>query len=136
MITKCALYLQKYLGIMTLNSLEEEIMSIFWKLGKAFPKEIISYMEDPIPPYNTVLSTIRKLEKDGWLAYQIFGKSHQYYPLIQKDDFNKSVFSKMYHQFMGSNKNSLLSYFMQEEKMDIEELEALVKSLKSEKWIF
>lgn len=114
---------------MTLNPLEEEIMTIFWKLGKAFPKEVINYMEEPIPPYNTVLSTIRKLEKDGWLSYRVFGKTHQYFPLIEKSDFSKSVFSKLYRQFMGSNKNSLLSYFMQEEKMDIKELEKLVKSL-------
>ncbi len=120
---------------MTLNPLEEEIMTIIWKLGKAFPKEIVEYMEDPVSPYNTILSTIRKLEKDGWLDYKVFGKSHQYYPLIDKNDFSKSIFSKMYRQFMDSNKNALLSYFMQEEKMNIKELEELVKSLRAERYV-
>ena len=45
-----------------LQPLEEEIMQLFWQLGKAFPKEIIAYLKAPVPPYNTVLSTIRKLE--------------------------------------------------------------------------
>ncbi len=36
---------------MTLNALEEQIMELFWKLGKAFPKEIITYLEEPKPPY-------------------------------------------------------------------------------------
>lgn len=116
---------------MTLNPLEEKIMELFWKLGKAFPKEIVAYLEEPIPPYNTVLSTIRKLEKDGWLAYNVFGKSHQYYPIVAKKEFSKSVFHKFYHQHLGSSKSSLLSHFMEEENLDIEELEALVKSLKS-----
>ena len=48
-----------------LQPLEEEIMQLFWQLGKAFPKEIIAYLKAPVPPYNTVLSTIRKLEKRG-----------------------------------------------------------------------
>lgn len=67
-----------------LNPLEEEIMQLFWELEKAFPKEIIAYLKEPIPPYNTVLSTIRKLEKEGYLAFRRFGKSHQYYPLVKK----------------------------------------------------
>lgn len=116
---------------MTLNTLEEQIMNLFWKLGKAFPKEIVAYLSEPKPPYNTILSTIRKLEKDGWLSYKVFGKSHQYFPIIEKKQFNKSVFSKFYHQYLGGNGSSLLSYFMEEEKIDINELEELVKSLKN-----
>ena len=116
---------------MTLNALEEQIMELFWKLGKAFPKEIITYLEEPKPPYNTILSTIRKLEKDGWLGYKVFGKSNQYFPIIGKKQFNKSIFSKFFKTQLGGDRSSLLSYFMEEEKIDINELEELVKSLKN-----
>ncbi|MEZ4912008.1 MAG: BlaI/MecI/CopY family transcriptional regulator [Saprospiraceae bacterium] len=116
---------------MTLNNLEEEIMQIFWKLGKAFPKEIIAYLHEPQPPYNTVLSTIRKLEKEGWLSYRVFGKSHQYYPIIEQKQFNKSVFSKFFQKLLNGDRSKLLSYFMEEEDIDIKELESLVKSLKN-----
>ncbi|MFZ1748871.1 MAG: BlaI/MecI/CopY family transcriptional regulator [Saprospiraceae bacterium] len=116
---------------MTLNPREEQIMDIFWRLGKAFPKEIVEYIPEPKPPYNTILSTIRKLEKDGWLTHQVFGKSHQYQTVIGKKQFNTSVFQKLYHQYLGGSSTSLLSHFMEEEKIDIDELEALVKSLKS-----
>ena len=88
---------------MTLNTLEEQIMELFWKLGKAFPKEIITYLEEPKPPYNTILSTIRKLEKDGWLGYKVFGKSHQYFPIIGKKQFNKSIFSKFFKHSINNN---------------------------------
>ncbi|MBK8516865.1 MAG: BlaI/MecI/CopY family transcriptional regulator [Saprospiraceae bacterium] len=116
---------------MTLSPLEEEIMTVFWKLDKAFPKEVIAHLEEPASPYNTVLSTIRKLEKEGWLDYHVFGKTHQYFPVIKKEDFTKSVFSKLYHQFMGGNKTDLLRYFMEAEDIDIKELEQLVKSLRN-----
>jgi BlaI family penicillinase repressor len=116
---------------MTFSPLEEQIMNIVWKLGKAFPKEIIAYMDQPVPPYNTVLSTIRKLEKDGLIGFHTFGKSHQYFPKIEKENFSKSAFSRLYRKYLDANKSSLLSYFMQEENISVEELEELVKKLKS-----
>jgi len=113
-----------------LTNKEEEIMQIIWKLGSAFPKEIMEYLTKPIPPYNTILSMIRKLEANGWLAFRKFGKSHQYYPLIEKDDYSQSLFTKLYKEYLGGSKELLLSYFMKEEDVDIKELEKLVKELK------
>ncbi len=109
---------------------EEEIMQIIWKLGSAFPKEIMEYLTEPIPPYNTILSMIRKLEANGWLAFKKFGKSHQYYPLVDKKDYSQSLFSKLYNEYLGGSKEMLMSYFMKEENVDIAELEQLVKELK------
>lgn len=116
---------------MRLTTKEEEIMNIMWKLGKAFPKEIMAYIKKPLPPYNTVLSLIRKLEKDGWLGYQKFGKSHQYYPKVLKKEYSKSLFKKLYQDYMGGSREMLLSYFMKEENVDIKELEQLVKDIKA-----
>ncbi|MBK8701471.1 MAG: BlaI/MecI/CopY family transcriptional regulator [Saprospiraceae bacterium] len=113
----------------SLSPLEEDIMQLFWQLGKAFPKEIMAFLKDPKPPYNTVLSTIRKLEKEGNLAYTRFGKSHQYYPLIKKEDYLRSFFKKFYHTYLKSNKSELLSYFMEEEELDLKELKKIVKAL-------
>ena len=109
---------------------EEEIMQIIWKLGRAFPKEIMEYLTKPIPPYNTILSMVRKLESNGWLAFKKFGKSHQYFPLVEKKDYSQGLFSKLYQDYLGGSKEMLLSYFMKEEDVDIAELEKLVKELK------
>ncbi len=116
-----------------LTSREEEIMQIIWELGKAFPKEIMEYLKEPIPPYNTILSMIRKLESKGWLAFKKFGKSHQYYPLVDKKDYSKGLFTKLYKDYLGGSKELLLSYFMKEEDVDIDELEKLVKDLRKNK---
>lgn len=116
-----------------LTNREEEIMQIIWNLGSAFPKEIMEYLSKPIPPYNTILSMVRKLEANGWLAFRKFGKSHQYYPLVEKKDYSKSLFSKLYNEYLGGSKEMLMSYFMKEDNVDIAELEQLVKELKKAK---
>jgi predicted transcriptional regulator len=114
-----------------LSKLEEDILNKLWMLEKAFPKVLISHLEKPIPPYNTVLSSIRKLEKLDFIGYTKYGKSHEYFPILKKEEYSKSLFKKLFHDLMDSSNEALLSYFMKEEKIDINELERLVKKMKN-----
>ncbi len=109
-----------------LNKKEEEIMNIFWKLKKAFPKEIIEKIEPPAPPYNTVLSMIRKLEKDGFIAHYKIGKSHQYYPVITKRAYQKSILKHLLQGYFGGSPEKMLSFFIKEEKLSEEDLNEIV----------
>jgi BlaI family transcriptional regulator, penicillinase repressor len=116
-----------------LSPLEEEIMHIFWNLGKAFPKEIIAYLTEPLPPYNTILSTIRKLEKDGLLTHKKFGKSHQYSPSVQRDQVAKNIFQRLLNQYFKGSKMELLSHFVESENIDERDLQELLLKIKSKK---
>lgn len=44
------------------------------RLGAAFPKAIMEGLSKPIPPYNTILSAIRKLEKEGHIGYNVYSE--------------------------------------------------------------
>jgi len=109
---------------------EEVIMQIIWKLGKAFMKEIIEEIPKPKPPYNTLLSTIRKLEKDGFVGYKTFGKSNQYYPLIHKEQHQRSILSHLKNEYFAGSRSSLLSYFMKEEKLTEKEIKEILAEVK------
>lgn len=109
---------------------EETIMQIMWKLGKAFMKEIIEEIPEPKPPYNTILSTIRKLERDGFIDHRTFGKSNQYYPLVAKEQLQKTLFSHLKNQYFSGSKSSLLSFFMKEEKLSEEEVKEILSQIK------
>lgn len=113
-----------------LSKLEEDILNKLWKLEKAFPKVLITYLEKPVPPYNTVLSAIRKLEKMGYVGHKKYGRSHEYYPVLKKEEYSKSLFKKLFHDLMDSSQETLLSYFMKEEKIDIKEMEKIIKQMK------
>jgi predicted transcriptional regulator len=115
-----------------LSKLEEEILDVLWKLNKAFPKVLITYLKEPKPPYNTILSAIRKLEKDGYIGFNKYGKSHEYYPILKKEEYSKSLFQKLFHDIVGGSKQSLVSYFMKSENINIEELENIIEQLKKE----
>lgn len=116
-----------------LSRLEEDILNKLWKLEKAFPKVLITYLKKPVPPYNTVLSVIRKLEKLGFIGYKKYGKSHEYFPILKKEEYSKSLFQKLFHELMDGSNETMLSYFMKEEKIDIKELEKIIKKMKKDK---
>lgn len=113
-----------------LTKAEERIMQVIWKLQKAFVKDIIEELEEePKPPYNTISSIVRLLEKKGYLSYRAYGKTYEYFPAIAKEDYTKTTFSKMFSGYFDSSPASLLSFMVKEEKLsaaDIEELKALI----------
>lgn len=113
-----------------LNKKEEEIMRIFWKLQKAFPKEIMALLQNPAPPYNTVLSMIRKLEKDNFVGHHKIGKTHQYYPLISKVAYQKSLMGHLLTEYFGGSHEQLLSFFAKEENLSKEDLETILNNAK------
>ena len=68
-----------------LTKAEDQIMQILWNLEKGFVNDIIEKMEEPKPAYNTVSTIVRILVKKEFVGFKAYGKSHQYYPLIDKD---------------------------------------------------
>ena len=65
------------------NEREEQILEILWETGNGFMKDILTQMPNNEQlPYNTVLSMVRKLERNGVLAYESFGGNYRYYPLL------------------------------------------------------
>ena len=108
-------------------------MNIVWKLKKAFPKEITEHLKPPVPPYNTVLSTIRKLEKNGFLTFTKIGKSHRYSPKISKRAYQKSIFKHLLSDYFGGSPERLLSFFIKEENLSEEELTDIIAKHKKRK---
>ena len=116
-----------------LNKKEEDLMNIFWKLKKAFPKEVMNSIEPPVPPYNTVLSMIRKLENDGFITHVKIGKTHQYAPTITKRSYQKSIFKHLLTDYFGGSPEKLLSFFIKEENLSEEELNEIVDQFRTKK---
>jgi predicted transcriptional regulator len=112
-----------------LTKAEEQIMQILWEKEKAFVKDIIEELPEPKPAYNTVSTIIRILETKGFVDHKAYGKTHEYFPLITKEKYTKfSLNNLMSGYFNGSLKN-LVSFFANENKMDVQDLDQLLKQL-------
>lgn len=113
-----------------LTKTEERIMQVLWRLQKAFVKDIIDELNDkPKPPYNTISSIVRLLEKKGYVGYTAYGKTYEYFPVISKEEYTKTTFSKLFSGYFDNSPASLLSFMVKEEKLskkDIEQIKAII----------
>lgn len=114
-----------------LNEKEEPIMQALWRLQKAFVREIVAELQDP-PPSTTIASTVRKLERDGFIGYEVFGKTHRYFPIVSKEAYRTSVFQHLMRSYFSGSPEQLLSHFVREEQFSYGELEALLQRMKQQ----
>ena len=115
-----------------LTKAEEPIMQALWKLKKAFVKDIIEHLPDgPKPPYNTVSSVVRILERKGYVGFTAYGKTYEYFPLISKAQYRANTLKRMLARYFDNSPAALVSY-MVEETLSPKELEQLRKLLDDE----
>jgi BlaI family penicillinase repressor len=109
-----------------LTKVEEKIMMIFWKLKKAFVKDIIAELPDePKPPYNTISSVTRILASKGYLKFKAYGKTYEYSPAVTHAYYRKLKVKKILSGQFGNSPASLLSFIIKEEKLSKEEINKL-----------
>src|SRR5919112_5386232 len=98
-----------------LTKTEERIMQALWKLKKAFVKDVIEHLPDePKPPYNTVSSVVRILERKGYVGFKAYGKTYEYFPLISKMEYRAASLKRMLAQYFDNSPTALVSFMVEE----------------------
>ena len=109
-----------------LTKAEEQIMQILWEMEEGFVNDIVDRMPEPKPAYNTVSTIVRILEKKGFVDHKAFGKTHQYFPLIQKKDYTRSYMKSFIGSYFGNSFKEMVSFFVRDRKISKKELEDLI----------
>ena len=116
-----------------LTKRESEIMNYFWDHGAMFVKELLALYPEPRPHVNTVSTIVRILEDKGFLTHKVYGNTHQYYPVVSRDEFSQQSLAGLVGQFFSGSYLNVVSTFVKEEKVSIDELRALVEKLEKDK---
>lgn len=116
-----------------LTNKEEEIMHILWKLEKAFVKDVLAEIKEEKPHYNTLSTIIRNLEDKGYVAYTAYGKTHQYYPIVKKEDYRKRFMNLAIDNYFNNSYKNVVSFFAKEEKISVEELKEIIELIEKNK---
>lgn len=104
-----------------LTRAEEEIMQILWEIEKGFVKDILTSMTEPKPAYNTVSTIVRILERKGFAGHKSYGKSHEYFPVISKDEYRTFIIKKMLGGYFDNSFNKLSEFFLNDEELNSKE---------------
>lgn len=116
--------------IKQLTKAEEQIMHELWKLDKAFLREIIDALPEPKPHNNTVATVIKILVEKEFVGLKIFGRTHQYYPLITKEAYSKASMKNFVKGYFEGSFTDAVSFMVKENNLSIGDLEILLKELK------
>jgi len=115
-----------------LTKAEEQIMQILWRMDKGFVKDILEYLPKPKPAYNTVSTIVRILEKKGFVSHKAYGKTHEYYPIVSKDEYTKNFLKRFVANYFSDSFKEMVSFFAKEKDMSISELEDMIKMINRE----
>lgn len=115
--------------IKKLAAKEEEVMTLFWQHGDMFIRDLLNYYEDPKPHYNTVATQVKFLEEKKFLGRRPMGNTNQYYALISEKEYKGSALSSVISQYFNNSYTSVVSHFIEEESMDLDELKALINQI-------
>ena len=115
--------------IKKLAAKEEEVMTLFWQHGDMFIRDLLNYYEDPKPHYNTVATQVKFLEEKKFLGRRPMGNTNQYYALISEKEYKGSALSSVISQYFNNSYTSVVSHFIEEEVMDLDELKALINQI-------
>ncbi|MFD2725660.1 BlaI/MecI/CopY family transcriptional regulator [Hyunsoonleella rubra] len=116
-----------------LTNKEEEIMQILWKLENAFVKDVLAEIKTDKPHYNTLSTIIRNLEEKGYVSHNAYGKTHQYYPVVKKEDYRKRFMNNAIHNYFNNSYKNVVSFFAKEEKISVEELKEIIDLIEKKK---
>jgi predicted transcriptional regulator len=116
-----------------LTNREEEIMELFWEKGSLFVKEIIDQLAEPKPHYNTISTIVRGLEDKSFVGHEQFGNTYRYFAIISREEFSRNTIKNMVSKYFNTSYASVVSMFVEEQKISTEEIQELIRQVESRK---
>ena len=110
-----------------LTQQEEDAMRVIWKIKEGNVKTFLENMPEEIrPPYTTLASTIKNLEKKGFLQSRLIGNMYWYTPAIKEVDFKKKSLGDMVKNHFDNSYKDLVTFFAQQKKISPKELQEIL----------
>lgn len=110
----------------TLTEAELRLMEVLWQRGPSTVQQVLEALpKKPALAYNSVLTTIRILEKKGYLKHVKDGRAHVYRPVVEREEATRSEISHLAQRFFKNSHELLVLNILQDEGINEEELSRL-----------
>jgi predicted transcriptional regulator len=116
----------------TLTEAELRLMNVLWQKGSASVHQLLEWLpEKPALAYNTVLTTIRILEKKGYVKHVKDGRAHVYLPLVGQREATRFAVRNLVSRFFKDSHELLVLNILEDEDIDSEELKRMATLLEN-----
>ena len=112
----------------TLTEAELRIMEVLWRKGSGTVQQVLDWLPSALA-YNSVLTTIRTLEKKGVVKHVKDGRAHVYEPVIGREEATRSEVRHLVGRFFRNSHEALILNILQDEAIDAADLKRLREML-------
>lgn len=108
-------------------------MQVIWTIGPCLVSDILQYLETELgqekPPHSTISTMVRILEKKGFVHHNTYGRTHEYFALIPREDYSRQSLQKLVRDYFDGSVQNLVSFLVKDEKLNPDELSELLNQM-------
>ena len=116
-----------------LTQQEEDAMRAVWKAEEGNIKAFMEYLGEPLPPYTTLASTVKNLEKKGYVASRLVGNTLLYSPVISEESYKQKFLGGVVRDYFENSYKDLVNFFVEKNKISAEELKEIIGLIEGRK---
>ncbi len=116
-----------------LTTQEEQAMQALWEVKKGNIKTILSVIADPHPPYTTLASTVKNLEKKGFVKSELQGNQYVYTATVHEKEYKKKFMQGFIADYFENSYKELVTFFAIENKISSKELKEIIDQIEKGK---
>ena len=105
---------------------EEEAMLAVWRTGEGNVKSFMENLPEPAP-YTTVASTIKNLEKKGYISSRMLGNAYLYKPVVSEEAYKKKFMHNVVKEYFDNSYKELVNFFVEQKKLSAKELKEIIE---------
>ncbi|MFH1738961.1 MAG: BlaI/MecI/CopY family transcriptional regulator [bacterium] len=112
------------------GDLEILIMKEVWKQGRATVHDVRDALRNQRKlAYTTVLTTMRNLEKKGFLVHETDGRSYVYLPLVDRETVARFTARDLLERFFDGSRAQFVNALFNDEQLSTEQFERLRREI-------
>jgi len=111
-----------------LTHTEEETMQAVWRVGEGNIKSFMMHLDESLP-YTTVASTIKNLERKGFLTSRQVANLYLYKPAISEAEYKNKFIGKVVKEYFDNSYSELVNFFVKQKKLSAKELKEIIQMI-------
>lgn len=116
-----------------LTQQEEDAMQAVWKAGEGNVKSFMAFLDEPLPPYTTLASTIKNLEKKRYVQSRMIGNAYLYAPAISEEAYKQKFLGGVVKDYFENSYKEMVNFFVEKNKISADELKEILGLIEGKK---
>ncbi len=108
---------------------EEALMQVIWQYGEGSVKTFLQEFPNPKPPYTTIASIVKNLEKKGFVHSKMLGNTFIYSPAVTEENYKQQFMQGFIRNYFNNSYKEMVNFFVQQKKLKSKDLKDIIEMI-------